>query len=55
MARSLRVQYPGAIYHVLNRSDRRELIFRADHERQRFLDPVAEACAKTGWQAPRFA
>jgi hypothetical protein len=28
MARKLRVEYPGAIYHVMNRSDRREPIFR---------------------------
>jgi len=27
MARSLRIQYPGAIYHVMNRGDRREDIF----------------------------
>jgi hypothetical protein len=27
MARKLRVQYPGAIYHVMNRGDRREAIF----------------------------
>ena len=24
MARKLRVEYPGAIYHVMNRGDRRE-------------------------------
>lgn len=28
MARKLRVQYPGAIYHVMNRGDRREPIFK---------------------------
>jgi hypothetical protein len=28
MARRLRVEYPGAIYHVMNRGDRREPIFR---------------------------
>ncbi len=27
MGRKLRVQYPGAIYHVMNRGDRREPIF----------------------------
>jgi hypothetical protein len=27
MARKLRVEYPGAIYHVMNRGDRREPIF----------------------------
>ena len=50
MARKLRVQYPGAIYHVLNRGDRREAIFRDDADRRRFLETLAEACAKTGWQ-----
>ena len=28
VARKLRVEYPGAIYHVMNRGDRREPIFR---------------------------
>ncbi len=30
MARKLRVEYAGAIYHVMNRGDRRELIFMDD-------------------------
>ena len=50
MARKLRVEYPGAIYHVMNRGDRRELIFMDDADRQRFLETLGEACAKTGWQ-----
>ncbi|MBI5386481.1 MAG: transposase [Verrucomicrobia bacterium] len=54
MARKLRVQYPGAVYHVLNRGDRREPIFLDDHDRWRFLDTLAEACAKTGWQVHAF-
>ena len=54
MARKLRVQYPGAIYHVLNRGDHRELIFRDDPDRQRFLDTLAEASVKTGWQVHAY-
>jgi putative transposase len=50
VARQLRVQYPGAIYHVMNRGDRREDIFRDDADRRRFLDTLGEACGKTGWQ-----
>jgi len=50
MARKLRVEYPGAIYHVMNRGDRREPIFQDDQDRQRFVETLAEACAKTGWQ-----
>ena len=50
MGRKLRVQYPGAIYHVMNRGDRREPIFHDDLDRHRFLATLAEACGKTGWQ-----
>jgi hypothetical protein len=30
MSRQLRIQYEGAIYHLMNRGDRREEIFRDD-------------------------
>ncbi len=54
MARKLRLEYPGAIYHVMNRGDRREAIFTDDADRQRFLDCLGEACAKTQWQVHAF-
>ena len=50
MARKLRIQYEGAIYHVMNRGDRRELIFRDDKDREMFLEALGQACVKTGWQ-----
>jgi REP element-mobilizing transposase RayT len=50
MARKLRLEYPGAIYHVMNRGDHREAIFLDDSDRHRFLETLAEACAKTDWQ-----
>ncbi|MBI3849864.1 MAG: transposase [Verrucomicrobia bacterium] len=50
MARKLRVEYPGAIYHVLNRGDRREPIFRDDTDRRLFLETLGQTCARTGWQ-----
>ncbi|MEI7936841.1 MAG: addiction module toxin RelE, partial [Verrucomicrobiota bacterium] len=37
MARKLRIQCPGAIYHVMNRGDRREAIFEDDQDRGRLL------------------
>ena len=52
MARKLRVEYPGAIYHVMNRGDRREPIFKDEANPQRFVATLAEVCAKTGWQVP---
>jgi REP element-mobilizing transposase RayT len=44
------VEYPGAIYHVMNRGDRREAIFRNDEDRKLFLSTLGETCDKTGWQ-----
>jgi len=54
MPRKLRVEYEGAIYHVLNRGDRRELIFLDNTDREMFLGTLGEACAKTGWQVHAF-
>jgi putative transposase len=50
MARKLRVQYPGAIYHIMNRGDRREAVFRDDQDRKCFISTLGEACQKTGWE-----
>ena len=49
MARKARVEFEGAVYHVLDRGDRREAIFRDDTDRERFLATLGEACARTGW------
>jgi putative transposase len=50
MARKLRVQYPGAIYHVMNRGDHQEPIFRDDEDRGLFLATLGQACEKTDWE-----
>src|SRR3974390_3051041 len=50
MARKLRLQYPGAVYHVMNRGDHSEAIFRNDKDRQLLLATLAQACDKTDWQ-----
>ncbi|MCP5525693.1 MAG: hypothetical protein H7A47_02660 [Verrucomicrobiales bacterium] len=46
MPRQLRIEYPGAICHVMSRGDRREDIFRDEVDRQEFLKTLAEACQK---------
>ena len=38
MARLLRVEYEGAIYHVTMRGNERQAIFRGDMDRERFLE-----------------
>jgi REP element-mobilizing transposase RayT len=48
MARSLRIQYAGARYHVMSRGDRREAIFFDDADRGKFLRALGQVCLKTG-------
>jgi DNA-binding MarR family transcriptional regulator len=38
MARPLRIQYPGALYHVTTRGNAGGRIFRTDKDREYFLD-----------------
>ena len=42
MARLLRVEYAGAIYHVTARGNGRGLVFEGDADRTRFLEKLAE-------------
>ena len=54
MPRQMRVQYAGAIYHVMSRGDRRENVFLDDVDRQDFLKTLAETCQKTGFQVHAY-
>ena len=48
MPLQLRIEYPGAIYHVLNRGDRREAIIHDDFDRKRFITTLGEVCRPAG-------
>src|SRR6266853_279489 len=50
MARKLRIRYEGAVYHVMNRGDHQEDIFRSDQDCELFLETLRETCAKIDWQ-----
>ncbi|MCX6922547.1 MAG: hypothetical protein NT154_04930 [Verrucomicrobia bacterium] len=54
MPRKLRIEYPGAMYHVMNRRDQREGIFRDGGDRLKFLSTLGEACAKAEWQVHAY-
>ena len=54
MARKLRLEYPGAIYHVMNRGDRRQAIFKHDTDRELFFSTLTEVCDKTRWQVHAY-
>ena len=43
MTRPLRLEFEGALYHVISRGDRREPIFEDDEDRRVWLDLFAEA------------
>ena len=49
MARPLRLELPGALYHVTSRGDRREDIYLNDADRQRWLDLLGEVCVRHNW------
>ena len=42
MARPLRIEYPGAYYHVMNRGLSRRDIFLDDKGRERFMDLLSD-------------
>ncbi|MHC4321713.1 MAG: transposase [Planctomycetota bacterium] len=44
MARPLRIEYPGAWYHVMNRGANRNRIFSKDDDYKLFIDVLKEAC-----------
>jgi putative transposase len=54
VARQLRIEYEGAIYHVLSRGDRREDIFWNDSDRAGFLELLSRTCGKTDWEVHAY-
>ena len=49
MARPLRIEFPGALYHVTARGDRQEAIFDDDEDRLIFLRILAEVVERFNW------
>ncbi|WP_300318903.1 transposase [Accumulibacter sp.] len=49
MARPLRIEFPGALYHVTSRGDRLEPIYEDDEDRQEFLRVLAEVVGRYHW------
>lgn len=49
MPRSLRFEYSGAVYHVLNRGNYRSWIFEQEGSKRLFRKCLFEACESAGW------
>jgi putative transposase len=50
MARKLRLEFPGAFYHVINRGNYRSPIFEQAKTKAAFEACLFEACRKSGWR-----
>ncbi len=48
MARPIRVEFEGAVYHVMARGNERRAIFRSDDDRKLFLQTVGEMASQFG-------
>ncbi len=49
MARPLRIEYPGALYHVTTRGNARQSIYHDDKDRQRFLEILYNVVIRFNW------
>jgi SAM-dependent methyltransferase/REP element-mobilizing transposase RayT len=54
MARKLRLEFPGAIYHVINRGNYRSWIFDSPGAKGAFEDCLFAACDRAGWRLHAF-
>jgi REP element-mobilizing transposase RayT len=50
MVRPLRIEYPGAMDHVMARGNQGRAILEEDQDRQRFVVALGETCGETGWR-----
>jgi len=48
MARPLRIQYPGAVYHVMNRGGSRQRVFLENQDYESFLKTMREIHERWG-------
>ena len=46
MARPIRLEFNGALYHVTSRGDRREMIYEDDADREQFLDVLGDVVGR---------
>jgi REP element-mobilizing transposase RayT len=54
MARPLRIEYEGAVYHVTSRGNARSDIYLDDHDREMFLEVLAHVVERFGWRCHAY-
>src|SRR5919109_5544610 len=49
MSRPLRLEFPGAVYHLTSRGNARRKIFFSDTDRTNFLDTLSQVISRFSW------
>ncbi|MFA4920294.1 MAG: transposase [Thermodesulfovibrionales bacterium] len=49
MARPLRIEYDGAVYHITSRGNARKAIYKEDEDRRIFLEALHRANTRYNW------
>ncbi|MAT92070.1 MAG: addiction module toxin RelE [Halioglobus sp.] len=49
MSRPLRIEFPGAFYHVTSRGNARQTVFREQRDYRKFLGLFGDCCARYQW------
>ena len=50
MSRPLRIEFAGAVYHVMSRGNQGQKIYADDADRKMWLATLVEAWRRTGWR-----
>jgi len=54
MVRPLRIEFPGAFYHVTARGDRRDTIYENDEDRAAFLEILQDVIERFEWRCHAY-
>lgn len=54
MPRKPRVEYAGAVYHVMSRGNHSQKVFRTDDDCETFVEALGEVCRRTGWRVHAY-
>lgn len=54
MARPLRIEYPGAVYHITTRGNARQVIYLDNDDRVKFIDTLAETVDRFHWRCHAY-
>jgi len=49
MSRPLRIEYPGAVYHITSRGNEKKPVFKDDQDRENFLNTIQHVTKRYNW------